>query len=81
MGTSINLYHMNCLFLGWERETERAYRTHYLISVGQKLVPNWLIKITVLGKVETAIKSHIKSRFGIMAFSTSDAILGLWFSL
>ena len=81
METSINLYHMNCLFLGWEREMERARRTQYHIGADQKLVPNWLIKITFLGKVETAIKSHIKSRFGIMGFSTGDAILGLWFSL
>ena len=31
--------------------------------------------------METAIRSGIKSKFIIMGFSTSDAILGLWFSL
>ena len=32
-------------------------------------------------KVKPAVGSDIKSRLAIMCFSTSDAILGLWFSL
>lgn len=45
-------------------------------------IPDWLIKIIFLGKVETAIKSGIKSRFGIMSSSPHDAIWGpLVFSL
>lgn len=59
---------------------ERAHRTDDLIGAAQK-IPNWLIKITFLGEVGTAIKSDTKSRFRITGFSTSDAILGLWFSL
>ena len=49
--------------------------TDYLIDADQK-IPNWLIKITFLVKVETAFRLDIKSTFGIMGFSTSDAILG-----
>ena len=70
LGTSNNLYHIHCLFLGREREMERAHRTDYLVGVDQNLVSNWLIKITFLGKVETVIKSYMKSRFGIMGFNT-----------
>ena len=40
---------------------------------------NWLIKITFLGKVETAVRLGIKSKLVIMGISTSDTILGLWF--
>ena len=52
----------------------------YLLDTDQN-IPDWMIKITFLGKVETAIGLGIKSTFGIMVFSRSDAILGLWFSL
>lgn len=48
------------------------------IGVDQKIA-DWMIKITFLGEIETAIKLVIKSRFAIMYFSTSDSILGLWF--
>ena len=54
--------------------------TDYLLGADQK-IPDWLIRVTFLGKVETASKSSIKSRFGIMGFRTSNAILSLWFSL
>lgn len=37
-------------------------------------IPNELIKTTFLGGVEAAITLGIKSRFGIMGFSTGDAI-------
>ena len=50
--------------------------TDYLIGADPK-IPAWLIKITFLGNVETVIRSGNKSRFGIMGFSTGDAICGL----
>lgn len=49
-----------------------------LHDVDQK-IPDWLIKIIFLGEDEIANRSGIKSRSGIMGFSTSDTILGLWF--
>lgn len=54
--------------------------TDYLIGANQR-IPDWVIKITFWGKVEVAGKSGFKSSFGIMGFSTSDAILAPWFSL
>lgn len=54
--------------------------TDDLIGADQKIL-DWLIKITFLVKVETAVKSGNKSRFGSTGFSSRDAILGLWFSL
>ena len=36
-------------------------------------------KTTFLVKVENEIRLDLKSRFGIMGFSTSDIILGMWF--
>lgn len=59
---------------------ERAHMTHYLIDTDQKN-PDWLIKITFLGKVKMAIRVGLKSRFGVMGFSKSAAVLGLWFCL
>ena len=47
--------------------------TDYLIGVDQK-IPDWLMKRVFLGEVEAAIRSGIKSRFGILGFSTRDAI-------
>ena len=44
---------------------ERSHLTAYLIGADQK-IPNRLIKITFLGKVETAIKLDIKSVFDIL---------------
>lgn len=32
-------------------------------------------------KVKTAVRSDVKSGFGIVGFCTSDGILGLWFAL
>ena len=43
------------------------FLTDFLIGADQK-IPNWLIKITFLEEVETAIRSGIKSSFGIMGF-------------
>ena len=68
-------YFVDYLFLLWGME--RAHVTDYPIGTGQK-IPDCLTKITLLGKVKTAIRAGIKSRFGIMGFSTSDTILGLW---
>ena len=62
--------------LGWVEE--EACVTDYLTGTDQK-IPDWLIKVPFLGKVKAAIRSGIKSRLGFMGFSTSDAILGLWF--
>ena len=58
---------------------ESTHMRDYLIGADQK-IPDGLIKITFLEKVETAAKSGIKCKFGIMGFSTSDTIFTLWFS-
>ena len=50
------------------------------LTGGDQKIPDWLIQIMFLGEIKTTIRSGIKSRFGVMTFSTSDAILGLWFS-
>lgn len=55
---------------------ERALVTDYLIDVDRK-IPDLLIKIMFLEKIKTAVKSGIKSRFGITGFSTSDTISSL----
>lgn len=47
---------------------------NYVTDADQR-IPDLLIKITFLEKVETVIKS----RFNIMGFSTNEAILGLYF--
>lgn len=53
----------------------------YLIGIDQK-ISDELIKITAfLEELEIAIRLDIKSRFGILSFSTSDDTLGLCFSL
>jgi len=38
------------------------------------------LKITLLWKAKTALRLGVKSRFGIMGFTTSNTILSLWFS-
>lgn len=70
------MYDVDFFFFLWRME--RAPGTDYLMGADQK-IPDLLIKITFLGKVETVGKSDFKSRFGIMGFSTNDAILVLWF--
>ena len=55
---------------------ERAHMTNDLVSADQK-VPDWVMKITFPVNVKIAIMLGIKSRFGIIGLSTSDAILGL----
>ena len=51
----------------------------YLVGADQK-IPDWSIKITFLGEGEPTIRSGIESRFGVVGFSMSEAILGLWFT-
>ena len=48
------------------------------IGADQKILA-WLVNVIFLERVKTACRLGIKSRFGIMGFGTSDAILGLWF--
>ena len=69
--------HADCLFFLRDGEGPCDRLLHY-VGADQK-IPNWLIKITFLVKAETAVELGIKSRFGIISFSTSNAILGLWF--
>ena len=42
---------------------EKAFGTDYLTNADKKL-PDWLVKTTFLGQVETAIKLGIKPGFG-----------------
>ena len=58
--------------VGWRRA-----RWHITLLVHDQKIPDWLSKTTFLEEAETAIRSGIKSRFGIMGFSMSDAILDL----
>ena len=48
--------------------------TDHLHDLDQKN-SNWLAKV----KIKTAIRSGIKSRFGITGFNTSGVNLSLWF--
>lgn len=57
--------------------TEWASVTEYIIGADQK-IPEWFTRITFLGKVKTAMKSGIMSRFGT-GFNSSDISLALWF--
>lgn len=62
---------------GW-----RGPKRQITLLVHDQKISDWLIRIMLMGDVETAIRSDIKSSFGIMDFfCTSDAILGLWFSV
>lgn len=47
--------------------------TDYLIGADWK-IPNWLMKMILIGEAETPIRSVIKSRFDILGFHTIDAI-------
>ena len=51
--------------------------TNYLIGADWK-IPNWLIKIPLLVKADTAVRLGIKSGFSNMGFNTSDAMWGVW---
>ena len=75
----MQIYYSSCG--GGERWMGKGPRvTDYLLGSHRKS-SDWLIKITFLGKVETAVKSGIKSWFADVGFGTSNTILGLWFSL
>ena len=78
--TSRHLCHANCLSKEEGEGEGHNPVTDYLIGANQRIA-DWVIKITFWGKVEIAGKSGFKSSFGIMGFSTSDAILAPWFSL
>ena len=58
------------------RGVERAHVTDDVIGTDQK-IPDWLIKITFLGEVETANRRAIKSRPDILLGYA--ALVGLWF--
>lgn len=49
-----------------------------MIKADQKILDS-VSNITFVGKVETAVRLGIKSRFGIMSFSISHAIWGSGF--
>lgn len=42
-------------------------------------ISHWPVKMTFVEKVETAVRSDVESRFGVIPLSASDSILGLWF--
>lgn len=50
----------------------------YLTSTDQE-IPDWLVNLTFLEEVETAISLGIKSWYADVEFSTSDAISGTLF--
>ena len=50
---------------------KKAHLTDYLIGVDQK-IPDWLIKMTFLDKIETVIRSW--------ALAQVTPFFGLWFS-
>lgn len=55
--------------------------TDYFLGLGQR-APGCLIKSTFLGEAEAApTRSGIRSRFGNRGVSTSEAVLGLGFSV
>ena len=54
----------DCLFL-WGGEGPRGQSA--LLVLDQKIA-DWVTKITFLGEVGSAVRSDIKSRFGIMGF-------------
>lgn len=66
-GTDKGFYLAACLLFLWGME--RTSVTDYLIG-GNHKIPDWLIMITFLVKVEAAILLETKSRVGIMGFST-----------
>ena len=74
-GWGARVYLVVYLYFLW---VERTHVTDHLIRAGQK-TPNWPIKMTYLKEAEIAVRSNIKSRFGIMGVSTSNTILGLCF--
>ena len=64
---NISWWGVDCLFFLWGVwGTERAQVTDYF--TGAWPGNSWLIKITFLGEIETAVSSGSKSRFGIMGF-------------
>lgn len=58
-------YHTNCLFFLWGGGWKGLTWLATLLVLDQQ-IPDWSIKITFLGEVWTAIRSSIKSTFGII---------------
>lgn len=58
----------------------RGLMKDYLTVLDQE-IPGWLIKITFLGKAETQLDQVLNLDLASWAFSMTDTILGLWFSL
>ena len=81
-GNRQGYYHADFLPIHWGRSEGGGNgedpRDRLPIGADQK-IPNWLIKIAFLVKVKTAIRLSMKSKFGTMGTSTSDAIWGQWF--
>lgn len=74
MGKSRGFYHADCLFYLWGWEGNGKGRvTDYLLGTDQK-IPDWFIKITLLGEVKTSVKSGIMSRSGIVDFRTRGIV-------
>lgn len=79
-GNRVGFYHVDCSsFI--EEWVELDNMRDYLIVVGQKIPVDWLVNIYCSGKGWSSNSSCVKYRFGIMGFSTNDAILGLCFLL
>ena len=56
---------------------ERTHVTDYLSKVLDQKIPYWLIMVMFLGEVKTAVKTGIKSRFGIMNFEQTALLTSL----
>ena len=63
-------YHSDCLFFIRHGEGLCNRIPYWCLT---RKIPDWLIKSIFLREVETAIRSVIKSRFGICLLYTSDA--------
>lgn len=62
-----------------EGQYHKVYNMHNWNTRRRRKRGEGIFKVMFLGEVE--IMSGIKPRFGIMDFSTNDAIKRLWFSL
>lgn len=59
-------------------EDERVYYEDYLTGAKQK-IPDWLVKITFLGKAETTTKLGIKSWFSDKGLGQVTPFGACWF--
>lgn len=65
------------MWWGVKKGIEKARITDYHI-VAEQEIPDWLIRIVFLREGETAIKSDIRSRFGIMGFRAQGMPFWAW---